>query len=340
VGGQFFPFSGNDSLGLGAEMLPPDAGLGLEVLAEAVLAPAFKPATFDLEREAQLAALRQDADEVVTFARKLLRRRFFGSHPLALDPDGDLAGVAALRPADLADLHGRLAVGGNVVLAVAGDFEPRRLVPALKAFLARLPRGAAAGARRAAQGGPAEVGDFTVVQPREQAIVMQAFPGPVRGAPDYYVGDVADELFSSMASRLFERVREEKGLAYFVRSSRVTGLDAAMFSFFAGTQPGREAEVLAEIDAEIERVRSGGVEAAELRRCQARLKAGWRQGLQTPSARAMRAGIDVLQGRPIDDWTRYDGRIDAVTIADLAAFARRYFERTQRLQLVVGPEKS
>jgi zinc protease len=140
-----------------------------------------------------------------------------------------------------------------------------------------------------------------------------------------------------MASRLFERVREEKGLAYFVRSARMTGLDAAMFSFYAGTQPGREAEVLAEIDAEIARVREGGVEEVELRRCQARLKAGWRQGLQTPSARAMRAGIDVLQGRPIDDWTRYDGRIDAVTTADLAAFAARHLRREQRLQLVVGP---
>jgi zinc protease len=336
VGGQFFPFSGNDSLGLGVETLPPDAGLGLAVLAEAVLAPAFRPATFDLERDAQLAGLRQDADEVVTFARKLLRRRFFGAHPLAIDPDGDEAGVAALRPADLVALHRRLAVGGNIVLAVAGDFDPGRLVPALKAFLARLPRGAAAGGGRPGPG-PAEAGDFTVVQAREQAVVMQAFSGPVRDAPDYFVGEVADELFSSMASRLFERVREEKGLAYFVRSSRVTGLDAAMFSFFAGTQPGREAEVLAEIDAEIARVRSGRVEEVELRRCQARLKAGWRQGLQTPSARAMRAGIDVLQGRPIDDWTRYDGRIDAVTVADLAAFARRYFERTQRLQLVVGP---
>jgi zinc protease len=336
VGGQFFPFSGNDSLGLGVEVLPPDAGLGLSVLAEALLAPAFRPATFALERDAQLAALRQDADEVVTFARKLLRRRFFGSHPLALDPDGDEAGVGALRPEDLAALHRRLAVGGNVVLAVAGDFDPRSLGPKLKAFLAKLPRGAAVGGGRPGSG-PAEVGEFAVVQAREQAVVMQAFPGPVRDAPDFFVGEVADELFSSMASRLFERVREEKGLAYFVRSARVTGLDAAMFSFFAGTQPGREAEVLAEIDAEIARVRLGGVEEDELRRCQARLKAGWRQGLQTPSARAMRAGIDVLQGRPVDDWRRYDERIEAVTVSDLADFAGRYFERSRRLQLVVGP---
>jgi zinc protease len=69
-------------------------------------------------------------------------------------------------------------------------------------------------------------------------------------APDFYVSEVIDELFSGMASNLFERVREQKGLAYFVRSGRVLGLDAGMFFFLAGTQPGRETEVLAEIDAD------------------------------------------------------------------------------------------
>jgi zinc protease len=140
-----------------------------------------------------------------------------------------------------------------------------------------------------------------------------------------------------MASRLFERVREEKGLAYFIRSGRVIGLDTGMFYFFAGTQPGREAEVLAEIDAEIERVQGGRVEPAELARCQTRLKAALRQGMQTNSARAMQAGIDALQGQPINDWKNHDTRIDAVTIAGLAKFAQRYFQRALRTQLIVRP---
>jgi zinc protease len=140
-----------------------------------------------------------------------------------------------------------------------------------------------------------------------------------------------------MASNLFERVREQKGLAYFVRSGRVLGLDAGMFYFLAGTQPGREAEVLAEIDAEIVRVQTGAVEAAELLRCQTRLKAARRQSLQTNSSRAMQAGLNALQGQPINDWKNYDGRIDAVTIADLAEFAGRRLTRAQRTQLVVRP---
>jgi zinc protease len=336
VGGAFYPVSGNNSVALAAEVLPPDAGRALEALAGAALEPAWAAATFAIERDAQLAALRQDADDVVTFARKRLRRDFFGAHPLALDALGDESGVRALGPADLAALHRRLAVAGNAVLAVSGDI-PRDLIPRLKAFLARLPRGRAPARTAWAGALPARAGDFVERQPREQAVVLQAFPGPRVLAEDFYVGEVADELFSGMASRLFERVREEKGLAYFVRSSRISGLDAGMFSFLAGTQPGREGEVLAEINAEIARVQADGVEAAELLRCQTRLKAGRRQGLQTNAARAAQAGIDALVGRPVNDGKRYDARIDAVTVAQLGEFGRRHFRAALRHQLVVRP---
>ncbi len=339
AGGAFYPFSGNNSLGLAAEVLPTNVDRAIAVLADAILAPTFKPATFTLERDAQLAALQQDADDVVTLARKLLRQKFFGAHPLALDAHGDEKGVRALTPGDLAKLHARLCVGANVVVAVAGDFDPRALLPKLKAFLTKLPRATVAAIRvpEFHHKLPANAGDFVEAQPREQAVVLQGFPGPRVNGADFYVGEVIDELFSGMASRLFERVREDKGLAYFVRSGRITGLDAGMFYFFAGTQPGREAEVLAEIDAEIVRVQLGGAEPVELARCQARLKAARRQSLQTNSSRAMQAGLNALQGQPINDWKNYDQRIAAVTIADLAAFASRYLTRGQRTQLIVRP---
>jgi zinc protease len=340
IGGSFYPFSGNNSLGLAAEVLPPDADRAIAVIAEAVLTPVFKSATFALERDAQIASLQLDDDDVVTLARKRHRERFFGPHPLALDPHGNQSGVKALTSTDLAALHRRLCVGSNVVLAVAGDFDPKKLGPKLEAFLAKIPRSkkpATEWGQDSSSPLPAAAGDFVEQQPREQAVVLQGFPGPRVNAADFYVSEVADELFSGMASRLFERVREEKGLAYFVRSGRVIGLDAGMFYFLAGTQPGREKEVLTEIDAEIARVQAGGVEPAELLRCQIRLKAARRQSLQTNSARAMQAGLNALQGQPINDWKNYDARIDAITIADLAEFAGRRLTRAQRTQLVVRP---
>ncbi len=335
VGGGFSDFSGNNSFGLAAEVLPGDASLALELMADAVLRPAFRPARLEIERASALAALKEGLDDVVTVGRKKMREKFFGPHPFAIESGGDEAGLRAIAVADLRALHGRLLVSGNAVLAVAGDFDARKLGPKLKSFLALLPQGQAATATAPR---PAAAGDFTETQPRQQAIVFQAFPGPGLHAKDYDVSEVMDELFSGMSSHLFERVREEKSLAYFVRSSRIVGLETGMFYFFAGTSPERHGEVLAELDLEIARVQSGGVAAEELRRCQTRLKAGKRMGMQTNSARAMQAALNAIYGLPVNDWRTYDARIDAVTLADVQAFARRYFQTASRVQLVVRPE--
>ena len=110
-----------------------------------------------------------------------------------------------------------------------------------------------------------------------------------------------------------------------------------MFYFLAGTQPGKEAAVLEEIRLEIERVQAGDIPNDELMRCQVRLKAGQRKALQSNSARATQAGLDALQGRGANHWKRYDSLIEAVGVADLAAFARKHFAPERRTQLVVRP---
>ncbi|MFO1448093.1 MAG: pitrilysin family protein [Opitutaceae bacterium] len=336
VGGSFGSFAGNNALGLSMEVLPTDALRAIDLLGDAVLAPAFHSQTFDIERGAQLADLQQDADDVVTYGRKLLRRRFFGDHPLAIDSHGDPAGLQALTPADVRKLHQQVVVGGNAVLAVAGAFSRKELLPHLKKFLAKLPRKSPP-PLPVPFDGPAANGNSVDLQPREQAVVFQGFPGPGAVDADMYVADVADELFSGMASRLFERVREEKGLAYFVRSSRVVGLRGGLFYFYAGTAPVHADEVLAEIDAEIARVAAGQVEPAELLRCQVRLKAAKRQSMQTNASRAMQAALNALYGQPVNDWLDFDRRIESVTIDDLSRFARTYLKVEKRVQVVVRP---
>lgn len=336
VGGSFSAFAGNNVLSLSLECLPPDFDLALDVLRNAVLAPRFKAATFATERDAQLAELKQDADDIVTYARKALRRKFFGSHPLALDSHGDVEGVTAATTRTVKELHEKLFVAGNVVLAVAGDISPKAVIPKLEKLLAAFPKRPVPAAEPFFQD-TASVGDFVEIQPREQAVVFQGYPGPGVLSPDFYVGDVADELFSGMASTLFERVREEKGLAYFVRSSRVMGIQSGLFSFYAGTAPAHADEVLAEFDREIRRVAEGGVGEAELKRCQVRIKAAKRQSMQTNGSRAMQAMLNAIYGLPINDWQEFDAKIDAVTSADLATFAQRRLLVSRRVQLTVGP---
>jgi zinc protease len=334
VGGAFHEFSGNNSFGLVAEILPSDADLGLELIADGVFKPAFKSARLEIEREASLASLKESLDDVVTVGRKKMRERFFGAHPFATESGGDEASLKAIQIGDLKALHKKLVVAGNAVLAVAGDFDPKTFVPKLKAFLAMLPKGKV---ERVTAPYAIGAGDFIEMQPRQQAIVFQAFSGPGLLTEDYTVSEVADELFSGMSSNLFERVREEKSLAYFVRSSRIVGLETAMFYFFAGTSPQRYEEVIAELNLEIARVQKGRVKPEELLRCQTRLKAGKRMGMQTNSSRAQQSALNAIYGLPVNDWRTYDARIDAVTLSDLQAFAQKYFKKPQRVQLVVKP---
>ncbi|WP_221031912.1 M16 family metallopeptidase [Actomonas aquatica] len=336
VGGSLSPVFGNNTFGLAVEVLPDDVDLALDLLAEAALKPNFTKESFTIERDAQVADLQQDADDIVTIGRRQLRKRFFGEHPLAIDAHGEVADLRALKPADVKALHRRLMVASNVVLSVTGDFDPKVLAPKLRSLLRRF-RKADLAVESPTLAGPAEVADFVETQPRQQAVVFQGYLGPGVRAEDFHVAEVADELFSGMSSRLFERVREEKGLAYYVRSARVIGLDQGMFYFFAGTAPGKEGEVLAEIEAEIARMARGRVGKAELARCQTRLCAARRMGLQSNGSKAMHAALNELYGTPLDDGADYEAKVNAVTAKTLADFAKRYLNRRACTQLVVRP---
>ena len=92
-----------------------------------------------------------------------------------------------------------------------------------------------------------------------------------------------------------------------------------------------------EIQKEVERVRAGSINSEELQRCKARLKAQKRMSLQTPGSRAMQVCLDVLYELPLDNWKKYDARIDAVDIPALQNFAKKYLSDECRLKYVIGP---
>ena len=335
VGGSFSAQSGNNTLGLALEVLPGDAALAVELMRDAVLSPAFAARTFAVERDAELAHLQQDEDDVVSAGHRLARQKFFGAHPLALDAHGDAAGVKALKPADLRALWKKLAVGGNVVVAVAGDFEEKKLVPTLTAWLGKLPKGAAPA--RPARHTPLAAAAHAQARECQQALVFDAFPGPGALHPDDTAATVLHEILSGMSARLFERVREEKGLAYFVGASRVLGVEDGMFYLYSGTQPGKEDEVLGEFDAELTRIAAGEIEAAELARAITRLQASRRMRLQTNAARAGEATVRTLLGLPLESLAAWDARLAAVTAPAVAAFARDWLRPSLRQRLVLRP---
>lgn len=340
IGGSFSATGGNNTISLALEVLPADLGIALELLQQALTCPVFDTATFETEREAQVAGLKEEDDEILEHGFRMLRERFFGTHPFSVGSDGRVADLEVLSPKDVRAHYEQIVRTGNIVLSVTGDFtreavlEP--LQDLLESGLSTEPFVPVLAPNRLQTAG------FTGQEPmdREQAVVLQAYPDCGIQSDDYIVGEVLNELFSGMSSRLFERVREDQGMAYYVGSTRVVGLREGMFVFYAGTQPSQAEIVVAEIEREIARVAAGKVSAEELARCRTRLKAARPMGKQTIGARAMHAAIQVTYGLPIDDDAEHAAKLEMIDAATLAEFVKKYFNSEHRGRLIVGPEDS
>ena len=336
VGGSFIEFSGNNSLGFALEVLPSDADLAIDLIEQALMHPKFDDETFRTEKQSLIAAVKEQMDDIVAVGRKELRKRFFGEHPFAIGGSGTVETVETIVLDDLKAFWKSLMVSGNVSIGVSGLFERADLEAKLKELLAKLPQGQL-NIERPSFAKPAQPGAHRVAMDRQQAVVYHGYIGPGLKSDDFYVSEVADELFSGMSSVLFDRVREKLSLAYFVRSNRIVGLDTTLFYFFAGAAPDRFEEVIAELDREVRRVASGDVGDKELERTKTRLKAQRRMSMQTNSACASQAVMNVVYGIPANDWRKYDERIDAVSKKDLQDYARNYFSDKSRVELVIGP---
>ncbi|MDQ8182113.1 pitrilysin family protein [Pelagicoccus sp. SDUM812005] len=335
VGGSFYEFSGNNSLGFALEVLPSDTDLAIDLLEEALLRPVFKEEVFELEKESHLAGIKEHLDDIVTAGRRTLRKKFFGSHPFGISGSGDLETVESITLDDVKAFWKRMVVGGNLTIGVSGQFEAAALKAKLQTLFEKF-EPSELQQRDVSFDNPAEPGVHREKMERQQAIVFHAYPSPGLKGEDYFVSEVADELFSGMSSELFDRVREKLSLAYFVRSSRIVGLDTSMFYFYAGTSPERFEEVIVELDRETRRVMDGVAED-ELARCKKRLKAAKRMSMQTNSSCASQAVLDATYGLPANGWRTYDQSIDAVSVDSLRAFAKKYFSEANRVELVIGP---
>jgi zinc protease len=335
-GGFMFERAGNNTFTIGVEVLPCDIDCGLRTLEEAILFPAFRDDTVAREREVQVARIQEACDDIVEYGNKSLRRNFFGTHPFAIDADGEIHLVRELQPAALRCQRDRLMVAPNAVLAVAGDFAPDRLLQDLECFLLELPATAFRPVDKPFAG-PPQTGELSDFQEREQAVVFEAYPDVGTLGDDKLAGEALHAILNDMAGPLFARVREDNGLAYFVCATRLLGLRFGMFAIYAGTRPDVVDQVYAAISTELDRLRDGGPDPDALASACRSLKVGLRMQRQNPGLRALHASLNLLFGKPVEEWKTYDARLDALTPDDIATFARTQLDPSRRMRLTVRP---
>jgi zinc protease len=338
VGGSLDTYSGNNSLGITAEVLREDFALGLALTADVLLRPAFPKAELEREREIQLGNLRHQRDELLMSCFKLMRKTLFGDAGYGLDSLGTEATVKAMQVADFAALHRQLVTPDNCVLAIYGAVETKRVVAEVKKAFAQWKPTARPPAKPQTLDARPQTRRASDTRDKKQAVLVIGFPGTTMAHDDHYALDLIQEACSDMGSRLFARIRERLGLAYYVGAQHVAGLVPGWFAFYCGTAPEKAVLVEKELLAEAELLRTEGLSEEELKRAKAKIIGQKKIARQDLGGQAMLHALDELYGLGYAHHVADDAHYEAVTLAEVRAVAARYFlPQASAVAVISGP---
>jgi zinc protease len=337
VGGSIGSDAGNNTFAVSVEVMRPDLGLGLEILADVLLHPSFPEREVQIERQSQLAAIKAEEDQITAQARNLLRERLFGDHPYSLRATGSAAAVAELQREDLEKFHREFVTAQNGVLAVFGDVKAEEVRAQVEKLFGSLPSGELALTSPPEAPAPAELIVAEREVDKQQAVVMVGYRGGSVVSPDRPALEIISSASSDLGSRFFDRIREQMGLAYFVGASQMTGLVPGLFVFYVGTDPLKVDKVTEALQEEINTLAAEGLTDEEIERAKRKLLGAEAIRNQSNSSFASNAAINELVGLGYDHHLRRSEEIQNVTAEQVREVARRYFQENSPVRVTVRP---
>jgi zinc protease len=336
VGGHLDSYGGNNSFGINAEVLSEDFATGLNLLADVILHPVFPADELEREKEIQIAGIRSRKDELLKSASMAMRQALFGNTGYGLDSLGSEESAAQVSVAGLKAFHQKLTVPNNCILAIFGAVNAGELKAAVEnAFAGWKPAASVSlSAASPALRSPKRVEE---TRDKKQAVLVIGFPGTTLADDDRYALDLIQECCSDLGSRLFLRIREQLGLAYYVGAQNFTGLVPGYFAFYTGTEPAKVALVEKELLAEAELLRTEGLTAEELKRAKAKIIGQKKISRADLGNLASTSALDELYGL---GWQRAeldDATYAAVTLEQIKAAAQKYLNPAALVISVVKP---
>lgn len=281
-------------------------------------------------------------DEPGDEVHEQFNRALFGDHPLGRQISGTVETISALTRKQIDAFYRRRYVAPEMVIAAAGNLDHAKVVRLIRSALegTGFLDGDATPTPPRAAGGPVRMrpGQVTVSQKdTEQAHVVLGCPAiPRTDDRRFALGVLNNVLGGGMSSRLFQEIRERRGLAYSVYSYTSQYADAGMFGVYAGCAPGKVEEIIAIVREQLAAVAADGITAADLARGKGMLKGAFVLGLEDTGSRMSRLGKgELLYGDllTVDDLL---ARVDAVTLDEANAVAADLLARPMSLS-VIGP---
>ncbi|HEX4119646.1 MAG TPA: pitrilysin family protein [Verrucomicrobiae bacterium] len=324
VGGSIESFGGNNSFGVTAEVLSGDFKTGFDIFSDVLLNPAFPIAPFKRERDIQLELIRAQRDQLLQSCSRAMRRELFGEAAYGLDPLGTETSVGALQIADLAAFYKKMANPQNCVLSIFGDVHTANLKAAVQKAFGRWKTKSEVALPRFTAPVLDRIKRVVETRDKKQAVIVVGFPGLTVKDADRYALELLQEGCSDLGSRLFLRVREKLGLAYYVGAQHFTGLVPGYFSLYAGTAPEKVEQVEQELLKESELLRTEGFTEEELARCKAKLIGQKKIARQDLGSLALTVALDELYGVGYQNIDTEDVHYEAVTLEQIKDVARKY----------------
>ncbi len=333
VGGDLNAATSVESTGYFARVLKADVPLALDVLADILSEPTFDPEELRREQNVivQEIGATEDAPDDLVFDR--LQETAFPKQAVGRSILGTPETVRSFNPERLRGYLGRNYRGPDMLVAAAGAIEHARIVEEAEKRFATFV-GPAAPAPE-----PAYFGGGTRVETRdlEQVHIAVALQGlPVRDEELYSLQVFTNVLGGGMSSRLFQEVREKRGLCYAIHAFHMPYSDTGMFALYAGTDEADAPELMRVAIDEIGKA-TETLNEAEVNRAKAQMKAGLLMALESSEARVGQLARQMLAyGRPIP-LEEIVVKVDAVTVARARAAGRALIGRSKPAIAALGP---
>jgi zinc protease len=339
---EFYTYSGksllHDGFSVELQLMKDDWKLGLELLAEILTAPLLSDEEITREKKKQLAAIQTTEDVIQLAARNLLQKTLFGTHPYAHPRIGTASSVAALTPEMVRDCYQQLVVGNNGVVAIVGNIDAEEIVAIASKTFASLQLGVLA-LQSVSTPEPLKAPHYQEkFQEREQAVIMKGFLGAAMVSPDRPALELLGAECSSMGSRIFKRIRDEKALVYHTDGSHTLRLAPGSFIFQLSIDPKKSAYARKELDRFLEELIEGGFTQEDLEKAQNIIL--YQEALLHESYANLAKSLakDELMGLGFEHSQHRREEILGVTLDQMNAVIKKYLGAPGFVEVVVGPK--
>ncbi len=332
LGAELNAFTSKEYTCYYARLLDQHTADAVDILSDMVVNSAFAEDACTSEREVVIEEIARYEDQPDDQVHELFASTLMPAHPLGLPVIGTRETVGTFDHAQAAAFHDSHYKTGNIVVAASGALVHDDIVGMVRERLT-----VTEGARSA------RVHAVPVTEPRlkvvtketEQAHICWGVAGLTARDPDRFKVAVLDGVLGGgMSSRLFQEIREKRGLAYAVYSYQAQYQDTGQFVVYAGTRPDNAVEVIGLIRDEIAKITSGGITTDELDRVRESIKGQMILGLESTRSRMTRLGKAEVTDGELLSLDEIVERLDAVTCEDVLAMAQRLFDGNHALAII------